>query len=104
MLCNLLYSAAMMPMPALAGGDATICTTHHADQPGQQSHDPARHGSDCSCCLSMCCAGAALAGAETHAVPRPVMVASHDFTLFSTPHKQSAPSLGGGARAPPASA
>lgn len=104
MLFNIVNAGtmALRPMPAMAEGEMPLCAEHH---PAAAHHhqDPAKpNGSDgCSCCLSMCCTGAAVPDNAAPA-PAPSMAwialafgSAPSFTLHP------APRTGGSARAPP---
>jgi hypothetical protein len=64
-----------------------------------------QHGSgDCACCLAMCCTGATVPDADAGAVALPTRWTALSFTLELVQQLRPAPSAGGFARAPPASA
>ena len=91
----------MQAMHVSAAHSPVICSAH-----GQSHEDPSgqRHSSDCSCCLSLCCAGTVLPepAAAAPAPPERWIAAS----LTPSPPNQLQPIRisGGIARAPPQSA
>ncbi|HMA50947.1 MAG TPA: DUF2946 family protein [Magnetospirillaceae bacterium] len=104
MLFNIANAATMglRPMEAMANGDMPLCAEHH---PGAAHHhqDPAKPGSSdsCSCCLSMCCTGAAVPDSAAPA-PAPGMVwVALSFSTTASFRLHPAPRTGGSARAPP---
>jgi hypothetical protein len=105
MLFNVLNAATMglRPMDGMAEGEMVLCSQHAA---GTHHHHqgPAQPASPdcCSCCLSMCCTGAALPGAAPVAPARSLGGISLTFGSAPSFRLHPAPSIGGGARAPPA--
>jgi len=109
MLFNIVNAGAigLRRMEAMADGLMPICSAHQSGASDQQ-HPPGPSqpaSSDCcSCCLSMCCTGAAVPDDRLDA-PLPSSnwtVLSFDFTLSA--QRRPAPSVGGIARAPPKAA
>jgi len=104
MLFNVFNATTMglRPMPAMANADMPLCAEHHAAS-SHHHQDPTKPGSSdsCSCCLSMCCSGAAVPDSDS---PVPARVQGWTFLAFSPEpsfHLHPAPRTGGSARAPP---
>lgn len=104
MLFNVVNGTAMAvrPLAAMAAGDMAICATHHAGAADHHPQAPAHPADCCSCCLSMCCTGAALPDSDPLAVAPPRGWITVAFAAASAAPYNSAPRTGGNARAPPA--
>ena len=93
----------MRQMAALPDGEMPLCVTHPSGLEHHQHHTPAPAGSSdcCSCCLSMCCTGAALPDSLS-VLPAPSL-AWTSLTFASVPafRLNPAPRTGGNARDPP---
>ena len=104
MLFNVFNATTMglRPMAAMAHGDMPLCAEHQMAS-GHHHQDPTKPGSsdNCSCCLSMCCMGAAVPDSDPLV---PARVQDWTFLTFGASPSFSlnpAPRSGGGARAPP---
>ena len=87
----------LRPAGAMPNGEMALCAEHHSHH-----QDPSKPASDsCSCCLSMCCAGAAVPDSVAPApVPGMAWVAL-SFSTTASFRLHPAPRTGGSARAPP---
>ena len=108
MLFNVVNATAMgtRQMAAMVEGGTAICdmAEHHAGAGGHHHGGTGgQHSPDCcSCCVSMCCTGAAVPDAG-EMTPAPSLAwTSLYFVTPSAPQPSPAPLAGGGARAPPA--
>lgn len=103
MLFNVFNASTMglRPMAAMADGDMPLCAEHQSAAHHHQ--DPAKPGNSdgCSCCLAMCCAGAAVPDSDPLV---PARIQGWTFLAFGPEpsfHLYPAPRTGGSARAPP---
>jgi hypothetical protein len=108
MLFNVVNAGAMglRRMEAMADGQMPICSAHRSGDPDQHPPGPSQPASSdcCSCCLSMCCTGAAVPDSTPLTALRSLTWISLAFRSTHAFPQPSAPSVGGSARAPPVTA